>query len=251
MAGVAKGLKYQEAGNPPKAAGSSVYRGGYDVTFFIQRADAGSAAGGAAADAGAAGEMFAAGGSLDSSDPAFGFSMPAGAFSGASSLGPDIMSQTGQLAMADLIDSPGFGFGSPSGPSASAAYSTIGTVSQAAVSSSSLFDSVANITKRVPSLESYAQSVPASEELFSNALNETLNNVTSYTNSASNIAKSISRGNVSDITSQLARSANYLTSNQDIIEWINNGLIGATSQASRIAMSVARPQGLLPLSKKL
>ena len=30
-----------------------------------------------------------------------------------------------------------------------------------------------------------------------------------------------------------------------------DGLIGATSQASRIAMSVVGPQGLLPLSKKL
>ena len=42
--GVAKGLKYKEAGDPPKAAGSSVYRGSYDVTFFIQRADVGLAA---------------------------------------------------------------------------------------------------------------------------------------------------------------------------------------------------------------
>ncbi len=252
--GVAKGLKYKEAGDPPKAAGSSVYRGSYDVTFFIQRADVGLAAEDEAGAETTLTEMFAdlAGEVLDSSGLADGFSMAAGVLSGASSLGSDIMSQAGQLAMSATLGSPGFGLGSIAGVGPSGfMQSALGTVSQAAASSSSLFDSVANITQRVSSVASYAQSIPGSEALFSQSMNKMVNDVSSYVSSASNISKTISRGNVSDITRQLAGYAGNLTSSKDVTEWINNGLIGATSQASRIAMSVVGPQGLLPLSKKL
>ncbi len=177
--------------------------------------------------------------------------------SAAASAGPNAFSSAigmveGQLAMGLDMGIATAGLAGPIGGLKGLA-EPLGAISQAATKTTSVLSSVANITQRIPQLNSFTQSVQSSEKLFSQGMFKQFNpeGIITTIGDVASIAKSVSQGNISDIVPELAEASNYATSAADLVELMNNGIVGFSPPGSKAQANSMGPSGLLKLSQKL
>lgn len=122
----------------------------------------------------------------------------------------------------------------------------VGSLSQTFAALNSTASSVKNITQSVTSLESARLSREGSQKFFQGLIEKsfTPGSKPSATRTSEEILSSISNGSVSDLATMMSTASGGVTTSKQLIEGINEGLIGYTSESSNAEADRLGPQGL-------
>ena len=247
------------------------YGSNTDIVFYLSRADLG---GSGAASSGLSGEdslgIFAPGQSQntlgsDAFSPDLGFNYSEGMVAVGPTFGA--AAQTG-AGFPTNVQSPLNQIGVRRNTSALTSFSSgakglagpltglniedavpVGKFSQTFAKIGSTLSSVQNLTQFVPSLESLRLSGPSSEKFFSDVLTSSFvpdfgqGEVIGAVRSAQQIQSSISNGSISDLSSMLSIATGGVTTAQQLVEGINKGILGFTTQSSKAESERIGPQG--------
>jgi len=123
----------------------------------------------------------------------------------------------------------------------------VGKLSQTFARLGSTASSVTNLTQSVGSLMSPRLSNSSSLSFFTDVLTKSFApgfDVSSATRTAEQISSAISNGSISDLSTMMSIATGGVTTSKQLIEGINKGLIGFTTQGSGAQANRLGPQGL-------
>ena len=240
------------------------YGSNTDIVFYLVRADKG-ATGAANADSG----IFAPGGTA-AFDVGAGMGIAEdvgptgqGFFSAAAQTGPGaafkVQSPLNQVATLSTMDKIGnFASGVSrvvgvaqglAGPLTGLGVNMetpLGSLSQTFSTIGSTASSVANITQSVGSLQAPRLGNASSTEFFQNVITQSFapgSAIGPVTRTAEQISSAISNGSISDLSTMMSIAIEGVTTSKQLIEGINKGLIGFTTQGSGAEANRLGPAG--------
>lgn len=232
------------------------YGSSTDIVFYLVRADKGAQNKDYAKMLAPEGALpFVAGLSLEQTENVG--PIGEGVFSSAGQTGPgfptNIQSPLNQVAAKSAVDKLSGSVGAARGLAgpltglASTATASVGNFSQTFAQLSSTAASVQNMTQSVDSLNSLRLSAPSSEKFFTDVLQNSFipgsAQIGNTIRSAEQIASAFDSGAIADLASQLAVAAGGVTSAKQLIEGINKGAIGFTTQSSGAEAERLGPKG--------
>ena len=228
-----------------------------DILFYMVRADKG-ANGSASSDSG----IFKPGGTAAFDvGPGLGIADSAGldgqgVFGAASQTGfnvpATVQSPLNQVATFNTMDKIGVASGVTSGLAGPLSGLRVnesvplGKLNQTFAKLSPTLSSVANITQSVGSLQSPRFSNASSVEFWQNTLTRSFapdSAIGSGIRTAEEISSAISNGSISDLSTMMSIASGGVTTSKQLIEGINKGLIGFTTQGSGAQANRLGPQG--------
>jgi len=123
----------------------------------------------------------------------------------------------------------------------------LGSLSQTFSTIGSTASSVANITQSVGSLQAPRLGNASSTEFFQNVITQSFAPgaaIGSVTRTAEQISGAIANGSISDLSTAMSIASGGVTTSKQLIEGINKGLIGFTTQGSGAQANRLGPKGL-------
>ena len=233
------------------------YGSNTDILFYMVRADKG--AGSVSFDSGiSTSDGWAAAFKVD---PGLGIAENAGLegqgfFSAASQTGlsfpTDLQSPLSQVATFNTMDKIGVVTGTTQGLAGPLTglgvnmETPLGSLSQTFSTIGSTASSVANITQSVGSLQAPRLGNASSTEFFQNVITQSFAPgaaIGSVTRTAEQISGAIANGSISDLSTAMSIASGGVTTSKQLIEGINKGLIGFTTQGSGAQANRLGPKG--------
>jgi hypothetical protein len=233
------------------------YGSNTDILFYMVRADKG--AGSASFDSGISSpDGWAAAFKVDLG---LGIAENAGPegqgfFSAASQTGlsfpTDLQSPLSQVATFNTMDKIGVVTGTTQGLAGPLTglgvnmETPLGSLSQTFSTIGSTASSVANITQSVGSLQAPRLGNASSTEFFQNVITQSFAPgaaIGSVTRTAEQISGAIANGSISDLSTAMSIASGGVTTSKQLIEGINKGLIGFTTQGSGAQANRLGPKG--------
>ena len=234
------------------------YGSNTDIVFYMVRADKG--AGSVSSDSGISSpDGWAAAFKVD---PGLGIAENVGPegqgiFGAASQTGlsfpTDLQSPLSQVATFNTMDKIGVVTGTTQGLAGPLTglktnmSAPVGKLSQTFARLGSTASSVTNLTQSVGSLMSPRLSNSSSLSFFTDVLTKSFApgfDVSSATRTTEQISSAISNGSISDLSTMMSIATGGVTTSKQLIEGINKGLIGFTTQGSGAQANRLGPQGL-------
>lgn len=123
---------------------------------------------------------------------------------------------------------------------------TVGGSNQTFAKLSSTANSVKNITQSVESLRAARLSLEGSQEFFQGVLEKSFAPdapVSNKTKTAEEILSSMNKGSISDLSTMLSVASGGVTTAKQLVEGINKGLIGYSTQSSMAESDRLGPKG--------
>ena len=122
----------------------------------------------------------------------------------------------------------------------------VGKFEQTFAKLSPINSAIKNLTQFVPSSKSLRLSGPSSQKFFTDVLTKSFapdSGIGDLVRTAEQIESSISNGSISDLSTQLALIGGGVTTAKQLVEAINKGIIGFTTESSGAEAERLGPQG--------